>query len=494
MYGTNQQLANLGMTAKATAAAMRSVPAQFTDVVVSLQGGQAPLTVLLQQGGQLKDMFGGIGNATRALGSYISGLITPFSVAAVAAATLGVAYYQGAKESESFRRTVIETGNAAGVTAVQLQSMAASVSRSAGITQGAAAEALNAFAAGNTVAVQSFERFSAIAVRTQTITGVAVADTVKQFQELGKSPVEASIKLNETTNFLTASIFSQIKALAEQGKTAEAAAVAQNALANAAEQRLPQLAANLGTLERSWNAVASTAKGAWGAMLNIGRPIDPVAKANAAVDAAEAALARARDRAENGGIRGQDRAGDDARIARLGNVVLLRQQEAAVLAKGAGYEALSAAYQKQTADQTAKQISLDATHDKYLSEAVRKERAIADAKRDAAGAPQTEDNTRKLRETLAGIEKQYAPKVGPKDTTNAFQGEQDAAKEWAKAMLEADKISDQARGKIDELSKGQLAYRTYLESTAAAINDKVNPAMGELLKRKFEVARNKPNT
>ena len=59
-----QQLskATAGISDKQTAAALRGVPAQFTDIIVSLQGGQAPLTVLLQQGGQLKDMFGGAGH------------------------------------------------------------------------------------------------------------------------------------------------------------------------------------------------------------------------------------------------------------------------------------------------------------------------------------------------------------------------------------------------------------------------------------------------
>jgi hypothetical protein len=50
-----------GMSAAAMNAALRNVPAQMTDIIVSLQGGQAPLTVLLQQGGQLRDMFGSIG-------------------------------------------------------------------------------------------------------------------------------------------------------------------------------------------------------------------------------------------------------------------------------------------------------------------------------------------------------------------------------------------------------------------------------------------------
>src|SRR5690606_36214751 len=49
-----KSMGSMEMSAKATAAAMRGVPAQITDIAVSLQGGQRPLTVLLQQGGQLK--------------------------------------------------------------------------------------------------------------------------------------------------------------------------------------------------------------------------------------------------------------------------------------------------------------------------------------------------------------------------------------------------------------------------------------------------------
>ena len=58
--GLNKRFDYSTLTAKQTTAALRQVPAQLTDIIVSLQGGQAPLTVLLQQGGQLKDVFGGI--------------------------------------------------------------------------------------------------------------------------------------------------------------------------------------------------------------------------------------------------------------------------------------------------------------------------------------------------------------------------------------------------------------------------------------------------
>ena len=89
------------------------VVAQFTDIFVSLQGGQNPMTVLLQQGGQLKDMFGGVGAAARAMGGYVLGLVNPFTVAGAAAATLGLAYYQGSQEADRYAESIIMTGNAA---------------------------------------------------------------------------------------------------------------------------------------------------------------------------------------------------------------------------------------------------------------------------------------------------------------------------------------------------------------------------------------------
>ncbi len=38
---------------------MRTLPAQFTDIVTQLAGGQNPFLIMLQQGGQISDSFGG---------------------------------------------------------------------------------------------------------------------------------------------------------------------------------------------------------------------------------------------------------------------------------------------------------------------------------------------------------------------------------------------------------------------------------------------------
>ncbi|MGO4479961.1 phage tail length tape measure family protein, partial [Massilia sp. 2TAF26] len=117
------QTRSVGVSAAQTAAALRGVPAQFTDIITSLQGGQNPLTVILQQGGQLRDMFGSAGAAARALGGYVVGLINPFTLAAAAAAALAVAYHEGSKEADAYAKALILTGNAAGSTADQLSEM-----------------------------------------------------------------------------------------------------------------------------------------------------------------------------------------------------------------------------------------------------------------------------------------------------------------------------------------------------------------------------------
>ncbi|CAN7411080.1 phage tail length tape measure family protein [Acidovorax sp. LjRoot74] len=261
----------VGVSAKQTAAALRGVPAQFTDIVTSLASGQQPLTVFLQQGGQLKDMFGGAGNAAKALGGYVAGLISPFTLAAAAGVALAVAYKQGSAEADAYARSIALTGNAAGVTASQLQGMAERVSAVAG-TQSKAAEVVAQLVGTGSVASQSLEQFTATAIRLERNAGVAVKDTVKEFAELGKEPVEAAKKLNERYNYLTAAVYEQIKALQEQGKASEAAALSQQSYDKAMSLVASTLEGRLGYIERAWRAVGDASKWAWDKMLNVGRP------------------------------------------------------------------------------------------------------------------------------------------------------------------------------------------------------------------------------
>ncbi|WP_252361456.1 phage tail length tape measure family protein [Pseudomonas asiatica] len=225
-----------GMSAKAYQASLRGIPAQFTDIVVSLQAGQPPLQVLLQQGGQLKDMFGGVGPAARALGGYVAGLVNPFTAAAAAAGVLAVAYYQGSEETERFANALIENGNAAGLSANQLADMANQVAASSG-TVGAAAGVLTQLAAAGNPLRTMYVEITQASLAWSKQTGRDITEVVHTFNEIGKKPVDAIKKLDGELNILTASQYANIQSLQEQGKTMDAAAMAAGLYAEAINSR-----------------------------------------------------------------------------------------------------------------------------------------------------------------------------------------------------------------------------------------------------------------
>jgi lambda family phage tail tape measure protein len=263
-----------GLSAKQNVAALRQVPAQLTDIIVGLQGGQAPLTVLLQQGGQLRDVFGGAVPALKAIGAAALNLVNPFTIAAGAVAALIFGYARGSAEGDTFARNLILTGNAAGTSVGQLTQMAEAIDNIAG-TQANAAEALAAFAATGQVGAANIEAFTLAAIKLERAGGPAVLETVRKFEELGKAPVDASRKLNEAERYLTLAVYEQIKALAEQGRATEAAALAQTAYFNAINQRTPEIVTRLGYIERAWKGIKDGISEAADALLSFGRQQSP---------------------------------------------------------------------------------------------------------------------------------------------------------------------------------------------------------------------------
>lgn len=263
-------LGTMGVSAAQTAAALRQVPAQFTDIVVSLQAGQAPLTVLLQQGGQLKDMFGGAGAAAKALGGYVLGLVNPFTVAAAAAAALGVAYSQGSKEVDALRMALVTTGNMTGASVTQLRQFAAEMGAISG-AEAKASDALADFVAAGVRGTATLKEYAQTAIDWEKATGTSVEKTAKAFAQLQDDPLKAALELHKGMNFLTLATYEQARALEEQGKKSEAAALLQREYAKALNQGTAEIRTNLGFLESSWEKLGKTASAVWGLMLGAGR-------------------------------------------------------------------------------------------------------------------------------------------------------------------------------------------------------------------------------
>jgi phage-related minor tail protein len=266
----SEQLHKVGVSAGQTKAALAQLPAQFSDIVVSLQGGQRPLSVLLQQGSQIKDSFGGVVPALRAVGGAVLAMITPFSVAAAAIGIVGTAMLEGSAESTAYAKALTLTGNSIGKTTEQLQAMAANIAKSTG-TQGDAAEALAALAGSGKIATSALNDVGAAVVSMNRVLGMSVDKAVDVFEKLADEPAKASAKLNEQMHYLNQTTYERIRALEEQGSKEEATALAQRTYAQATTSRLSEVEAQAGVLARAWRMLAHDAKEAWDLMMGLGR-------------------------------------------------------------------------------------------------------------------------------------------------------------------------------------------------------------------------------
>lgn len=417
----SRALDRTAMSAKQTAFALRQVPMQFTDIFTSLAAGQNPMQVMLQQGGQLKDTFGGIAPAARALGGYIMGLVNPFTIAAAAAAGLAYVYHQGAQESDAYTRALILSGNAAGTTAAQMADAARRVATATGGTQGAAAEALALGAAGG-VPGAALAGVAEAAVRMQQVTGRAIDDTVAEFAKLARDPVAASAKLNEQYNYLAEATYRQIKAFEEQGRHTDAVALAMNAYAEAVAGRTGEITANLGLIEGKWLGLKAVTKGALDALFDIGRPGDAL---EAAVGKVQDIQARMRDVKKN--------AAYDPGTARA-ELVLLEQQlvtaraHMVVVRDKANADAVAARAAGEQAAKTKAAFEFDKDGLKFLSRKKQMEKEIDDQRALGIAAGRSEEEIQKR---IAAIREKYTEK---KTTTR--DGLDDAARAQAQSYAQ----------------------------------------------------------
>jgi len=281
---------NYGKSANEMAFAMRGLPAQFTDIAVSLQGGQRPMTVLLQQGGQLKDMFGGIGPAAKAMGSYVAGiapmLVHPFTLAVAGVALYAKAVYDASEQNRDMGKALISTGNMAGMTKSQIIGVADDVGKLTGKYDMAREAALELAKSGQFSGDQ-IKVAMAAAVNGAVVTGKSVTDMVEAFSAISKDPVKGVSDLNDKYNFLTQSVYAQIKALQDQGREQEAVTLAIKTFGEVMSSRKDQVVADAGYIVQAWIGVKKAIDSAQSSLLAWGR--DDTLKQK--IDKAKATLA-----------------------------------------------------------------------------------------------------------------------------------------------------------------------------------------------------------
>ncbi len=389
------------------------------------------------------------GNASGASAALFSLAALPYALAAAALGVLAVAYHQGAAESEAFTKSLITTGGAVGVTTQQLSAMASGMAASTGATIGKSAEAINAFAASGRFGADEVGKFAATAIGLQKQLGISLEDSVKQFNELGKSPVDATIKLNESTHYLTLSVYEHIKALSDLGDRTGAAKAAEEAYADAMDKRIPKLTENLGYIERGWNAVAGGAKWAWDEMLGIGRTEDPVAKVARQIAELEQHAAPGR------GVFSGLSAGDADRLAAL------KESQIVINALAKQEQAIAAEKKKQN-DIVEAGVIFAGINDKYLDRSAVANRLITQATIEGLAAHKTQAEidatTQKIRDANAA----KAPRAARVPGVSGYEKLiSDLEKYAALTEIEANtsaKVSANDKWRVDALAMLDTAY------------------------------------
>jgi len=243
---------------------------QTTDLFTQIASGQSPFIAILQQGGQLKDVMGGIGPMFRAIGT----LITPFTVgmtaAAAAVGSLAYSFINADKESAAFRDNMILTGRYAGVTESQVVALSQKLGTDLNVGYSKANDVILALVSSGKFTSAVIDDMSKVILQFSKLSGVDAKEAAQKLMGAFDGTAASVRSLNSQYNFLTLEQYKQIVAYEKAGKAQEAIKLGVKAFSDSIDGQVREL----GTLERAWKAVGEAVTYVKDAILSIGRRSD----------------------------------------------------------------------------------------------------------------------------------------------------------------------------------------------------------------------------
>ncbi|HBL6039775.1 TPA: phage tail tape measure protein [Enterobacter hormaechei] len=293
-----------GISVGQYSAALRTLPAQFTDIATQLAGGQSPFLILLQQGGQIKDSFGGLGPMLQALRDALfgfneesretaesaggiseaaeglnntseaaeklgraGGLLNGFNLAIAGTvgllAILAGAAYSSSQQFDNVARSLILMGGAGFSSMQQLNDAAQDVADNAGASL---ADSVDTLVQLNDTGKYTADQMTKIAKSIMAM-GDAGLDTkaaLADFSRLVSDPVKALASLNQQYGFVDEAMMKHIITLEKtKGKTA-AANEAITLFANTMEDRSNKIVEATDNIGQAWNGLKAFASDIFG--------------------------------------------------------------------------------------------------------------------------------------------------------------------------------------------------------------------------------------
>lgn len=250
--------------------AMRQLPMQITDITTSLASGAPIWLVAIQQGGQIKDSFGGAGNALKAMLSLLTPARLLIGGTAAVMGLLAYDAYDSSTRIADLNRELVRTNGVSGLTKQGLQDLVYQ-GTAAGQSFTAVTDSLKALIAAGATSGTNFSQVSQAIAAYSKESGEGLDVLAGKFTAIAKDPSQGILALNESLHFLTAEQYANIRSLEEQGRQMDAVKLASDLAADAMHGAAVKMKTELSSVESYMRTLKDMAGGMWDAITGVFR-------------------------------------------------------------------------------------------------------------------------------------------------------------------------------------------------------------------------------
>ena len=241
---------------------------QTTDFFTQIASGQSVFIAAIQQGGQLKDQMGGLGNMFKVLTPIVFSVTGAFVAAGAGIGLAAFAAYQGRKEFDALTNSIILTGNYSKVTVDEFGKMATTIANTSRASIGDAKDILNSMIGSGQFTNKTFDSVSKTIQRFSELSGLSAKDAAAKLIPMLDGSASSARKLNDQYNFLTLEQYKHIEALDKQGKKQESIIYTSDLLKDSFSKTKNEL----GYIDQALDFTTKKWGEFWNAAMNLGKP------------------------------------------------------------------------------------------------------------------------------------------------------------------------------------------------------------------------------
>lgn len=264
-----QAVEQQGQKVRVTSYQLAQLQPQLNDIFTTLTTGMSPLTIALQQGPQITQIFGGIGATFRAIPPVALAAAAAIAVVAVPLGIILSRAFDLAAQSRTFNVALAAMGRQGETTADQLGSLVDKL-RDVGVARDEARSAIGTLVRTPGLGTANISRLAGMAPDLAAAQGISATDAAKQLGEFATGGYDAIIKLDRALGgFLAPSQRENIRLLSQQGERTRAYEIAIEALEvrirGLNDQALSPAQKSITEIGRAWDRlVDNLARGAVG--------------------------------------------------------------------------------------------------------------------------------------------------------------------------------------------------------------------------------------